>query len=645
MRTAAFALPLIPAVSGAVLLFFGKRLGERTAGAIGTLSVAGSLWCAAFLFWSLLLRDSHDRVLTFTLGPWIDSFLLEAPFEVLVDPLSVTMSLVVTGIGLAIHLYSIGYMKGDPRFGRFFAYMNLFVAAMSILVLANNLVLMFLGWEGVGLCSYLLISFWFERRTAAAAAKKAFVANRVGDLGFILGALVLFTEVGTVRIVGEAGTGIVSKAPALLSGTAATAACLLLFAGAAGKSAQFPLLVWLPDAMEGPTPVSALIHAATMVTAGVFMIARMGAVFALSPAASWTVAGLGAGTALLAATAALAQNDIKKILAYSTVSQLGLMFAAVGVGAYAAGIFHLITHAFFKALLFLAAGSVMHAMGGETDIRRLGGLRKYTPVTSATFVVGFLAASGIFPLSGFFSKDAILAAVFMRGTGGRLLWLVLVGTSFLTALYMSRATMRTFYGTPAYDESVVHPHESPVIMTVPLVVLSVGAALAGVLGIPRLFPLLSHFIEPSVGAYPEPFGTREAALAGAALVSAVAAIWIGARIWVGRTARERGEMLASVPFGEAAYRFCARGWMLDRLYEAVFVRAGGRAASFLNSTVDRSLIDGAVDGTGAIFTGAGRALRRVQSGYTRRYALGIAAGVLLLLVGIAAAELIVGRGY
>lgn len=645
MRAAAVALPLVPAISAVVLMLFGKRIGERVAGVVGTLSVAAAFWCAAFLFWSLLSRDSHDRLLTFTVAPWIGSAALEAPFEILVDPLSVTMGLVVTGIGFLIHLYSIGYMAGDPRFSRFFAYMNLFVAAMLVLVLANNLVLMFMGWEGVGLCSYLLISFWFERPAAAAAGKKAFVANRIGDLGFILGALILFSEAGTLRIAGEPGSALLSKAPVLVSATAATAACLLLFAGAAGKSAQFPLLVWLPDAMEGPTPVSALIHAATMVTAGVFMVARLGPVFQLSPAASWTVAVSGAGTAFLAATAALVQTDLKKVLAYSTVSQLGIMFAAVGVGAYAAGIFHLITHAFFKALLFLGAGSVMHAMDGETDIRRFGGLKSHMPVTAATFVVGFLTISGIFPLSGFFSKDAILSAVFASGTRGQLLWIVLAITSFLTALYTARATLRTFYGRPSYDESVVHPHESPAIMTGPLVALAVGSATAGALGIPRLAPLLSHFLEPSVGAHPEPFGVREALLAAVALVLAIVSIWIAVRIWLERTSQERSRVLASIPFGESVYRFWAEGWMLDRLYEAAFVRAGGRVAAFLSSTVDRSLIDGAVDGTGALFNGAGRALSKIQSGHARRYALGMAAGVLLLLAGVAIAKIAVGGGY
>ncbi|MER3395866.1 MAG: NADH-quinone oxidoreductase subunit L [Acidimicrobiia bacterium] len=640
MKVAAFSIPLVPAVSAAVLLLFGKRLGERVCGVLGTLSVTASFAGAAYLFWNLLSLEAHRRLFIFELASWIASGSLKAPFELLVDPLSITMVLVITGVGALIHLYSIGYMKGDARFGRFFAYMNLFVASMAVLVLANNLVLMFLGWEGVGLCSYLLISFWFERPKAAAAGKKAFVTNRVGDLGFILGALLLFRHTGTVRIASEAGSGLIAKAPVVLSGSTATVACLLLFAGATGKSAQFPLLVWLPDAMEGPTPVSALIHAATMVTAGVFLVARLGPVFAISPTASWTVAGIGTLTAFVAATAALAQTDLKKILAYSTVSQLGLMFAAVGVGALAAGIFHLVTHAFFKALLFLGAGSVMHATNGETDIRRFGGLRRHMPITSATFLVGFLAISGIPPLAGFFSKDAILTAVFGSGTKGQALWVVLSASSFLTALYMSRAFMRTFYGSPGYSEAEIHPHESPPVMTVPLVVLASGSAIAGVLGIPRIAPLLSHFLEPSVGIHPEAFGARELAVGFAALVLAVSAIWAGGRLWLSRTAEERGELLASLPFGNAAYRFFASGWMLDRLYEAIFVTFGSKAASFLATTVDRNLIDGIVDGVGALFTGAGRALKKVQTGYARRYALAIAAGVLLLLTGAAVARIV-----
>ncbi len=644
MRALAIALPLIPAASAGVLLVWGRRLGERVAGVLGTAAVVSSFFCAVALFVALLGREAHDRTVTVQAGPWIASGLLEAPFEFVVDPLSVTMALVVCGIGALIHLYSIGYMHQDPRFSRFFAYMNLFVAAMLVLVTANNLVLMFLGWEGVGLCSYLLISFWFERSRAAAAGKKAFVTNRVGDLGFVLGALLLFRETGTLRIVGEGGRSLLAAAPTALSGTAATAACLLLFAGATGKSAQFPLLVWLPDAMEGPTPVSALIHAATMVTAGVFMVARLGPVFQTSEAASWTVATIGTGTAFVAATAALAQYDLKKVLAYSTVSQLGFMFAAVGVGAYAAGIFHLMTHAFFKALLFLGAGSVMHAMGGETDIRRFGGLRKYMPVTSTTFVVGFLAISGIFPLSGFFSKDSILAAVFGSGPRGQVLWSVLVATSFLTAVYMGRATLRTFYGKPSYDEEAVHPHESPAIMTFPLVALAVGSAVAGAIGIPEVAPLLSHFLEPSVGEHPEPFGVREALLAAAALTLAICAIVISQRLWSRMTARQRGELLKSVPLAECARRFFAEGWMLDRVYEAVFVRVGGRLANFMAEAVDRNLIDAIVDGIGATFQAAGRGMRRLQGGYARRYALGIALGVLLLLVGIAVVKATSGGG-
>lgn len=574
--------------------------------------------------------DVASRQVAVSLAEWIEVGQFRAGFDFLADPLSVVMILVVTGVGTLIHLYSIGYMEGDPRYSRYFAYLNLFAASMLVLVLANNMILLFLGWEGVGLCSYLLISFWFEKDVAATAGKKAFVTNRVGDFGFILGTLLLFAHTGTLTIVGGPGGGLVSASPVMLGSGAITVSTLLLFLGATGKSAQLPLLVWLPDAMEGPTPVSALIHAATMVTAGVYMIARLSSVFSSAPLTMWVVAVTGAATALMAATIALVQSDLKKVLAYSTISQLGFMFAAVGVGAFAFGIFHLVTHAFFKALLFLGAGSVMHAMNNSVDMRVFGGLRSKMSVTWGTWVVGWLAIAGIPPLAGFFSKDAILAGLFEHGLGGKAIWAIMTLTALVTAIYMSRATYLTFMGTPRWSEGDFHPHESPRIMTLPLVVLAVATAIAGILGIPKVLPLLLHWLEPSIGEYHEPFGLLQMALLLVAIIVAIAGILIARSLWLVRSADDRAEILARISIGATLYRIFARGWGLDVAYRFIFVR-GGEALANAFKWVDTNVIDAAVNGVGNIARVGGRGLARPQNGYLRTYALGTAIGVLLLL--------------
>lgn len=640
-------LVLPPAVSALVLLLFGKRLPKRLAASVGTSAVGISAVAASYSLLRLVFTPVEERTTTVFVAPWISVGRFEAPFEFVVDPLSVSMAFVVSCVAFLIHGYSIGYMDGDPRFSRFFAYMNLFVAFMLVLVTANNLVVMFLGWEGVGLCSFLLISFWFERKAAATAGKKAFITNRIGDVGFALGTAALFAQVGTVRILGG-GDSLAAKAPALAGTALLTAACLLLFAGAVGKSAQFPLLVWLPDAMEGPTPVSALIHAATMVTAGVYMIARLSFLFGMSALASNVVAVVGAGTAFLAATAALGQYDLKKVLAYSTVSQLGFMFTAVGVGAFAAAIFHLFTHAFFKALLFLGAGSVMHAMHDTIDIRRFGGLRKHMPLTAATFMVGYLAIAGIAPFSGFFSKDAVLASVFSHGPLGQGLWVVLALTSLLTAIYMGRATFATFYGDPRFSSDEYHPHESPPSMGIPLVVLAAASAVAGLVEVPQVLPALSRFLEPSVGAGHETFGVTEAVLMAASLAVALCGIWVSHRLWVSRAAADRGEILEAIPGGAEIRSFFERGWDLDRLYQTALVRPGQAVADFLARDVDRSIIDGLVEAIGAFWGAGGRLVSRLQTGHARRYALAFVAGTLMLLVVMALskaglAEILGGR--
>ena len=476
-----------PLAGFGVLLLFGRRIGEPRAGYLGSATVAISFGLAAVASFDFLAGGDGAHPTTVKLFEWIPSLGLDA--TLLWDPLSAVMTLVITGVGTLIHVYSIGYMHGEPRFGRFFTYLNLFIVSMLILVLGDNFGVLFVGWELVGLSSYLLISFWFEKPAAAAAGKKAFVVNRIGDFGFLIALMLIFNEFGSLSF-----STVFEHAGAVLShgGGTATAITLLLLVGAAGKSAQLPLYVWLPDAMEGPTPVSALIHAATMVTAGVYMVARTGVLFDLAPFSAGTVATVGAVTALYAATIAIGQRDIKRVLAYSTISQLGYMFLAVGVGAYVAGIFHLMTHAFFKALLFLGAGSVIHALAGQQDMGKMGGLRKIMPITFATMTIAWLAISGIPPLAGFWSKDEILAATFERGGWFVLLWGVGILTAALTAFYMSRMMFLTFWTESRWDEGV-EPHESPRLMTLPLIALAALALVGGLVNTPfrptlRTFP-------------------------------------------------------------------------------------------------------------------------------------------------------------
>ncbi|HEU4895784.1 MAG TPA: NADH-quinone oxidoreductase subunit L, partial [Acidimicrobiia bacterium] len=476
------ALPLAGAV---VLHFFGRYLREPLSGWLASAAIAGSFGVAVAAALPFLDGGAHGE--TLLLWEWMPA--IGANLEILWDPLSALMVLIVTGVGSLIHVFAIGYMHGDERFHRFFTYLNLFAASMLTLVLAGNYAMLFLGWELVGLCSYLLIGFWYTRAGPPPAAKKAFVVNRIGDFGFMVGLMIVFTTFGTLSY-----SGIFDRAGEELTTGLATAIGLLFLVGAAGKSAQIPLYVWLPDAMEGPTPVSALIHAATMVTAGVYLITRSAAIFELSTVAQVTVATIGAATALWAATIAIAQRDIKKVLAYSTVSQLGYMFMAVGATAYVAGVFHLMTHAFFKALLFLGAGSVIHAMNDEQDMHKMGGLLKKMPVTAGTMAVATLAISGIPPLAGFWSKDEILASVFARGGWYSALWIVGLITALMTAFYMTRQWVMVFMGRPRWGEDA-HPHESPPVMTIPLVVLAVLSVIGGLINTPfRL--TLEHFLEP-----------------------------------------------------------------------------------------------------------------------------------------------------
>src|SRR5687768_7552222 len=437
MIHAVWLIPALPLAGFLILLATGRRLGDPKAGYLATAMMVGSFFVAVGVFFDLMSRDAEARAFEQDLFTWMNVGGLDVHVGFLADPLSITMALFVTGVGALIHLYSVGYMHGDERYPTFFVYLNLFAFSMLMLVLADSFLLTFLGWEGVGACSYFLIAFWFERPSAATAGKKAFVMNRIGDFGFMLAMFLIFATFGSlnyVPVLEEAGT--------LAKGTA-SAIALLLFLGAVGKSAQIPLYVWLPDAMEGPTPVSALIHAATMVTAGVFLMVRVNPILDLAPGALTLIAVIGALTAFFAATIACAQNDIKKVLAYSTVSQLGYMFLAVGSGAYIAAIFHMVTHAFFKALLFLGAGSVIHGMHDEQDMKRMGALRKWMPVTAATFIVGWLAIAGVPPFAGFWSKDEILVAAWDTN---KVLWGIGAITALLTAYYMTRQVMLVFYG-------------------------------------------------------------------------------------------------------------------------------------------------------------------------------------------------------
>src|SRR5580698_3701031 len=478
---------LLPLAGFLFLLAFGRRIGDPLAGWIGTAAVGGSFVVACVVLAGLLGLPDNGRVVVDNYFTWFSSGGLSVPVGTLVDPLSMTMCMFITFVSAFIHLYSIGYMKGDRDYTKFFIYLNLFVFSMLLLVLADNLLLTFVGWEGVGVCSYWLVSFWFQREAAASAGKKAFIYNRIGDAGFLLAIFLLFEKTGTVQYTSGPGGGIFGQLSHLSSGTA-TAAVLLLFLAAAGKSAQIPLFNWLPDAMEGPTPVSALIHAATMVTAGVYLLCRMNPLLHLTSSGMTVIAIIGTATAFVAATIACAQQDIKKVLAFSTVSQIGYMVLAVGSGAYIAAIFLMVAHAFFKGLLFLGAGSVIHGLDDEQDLKRMGALRKYMKWTTITFTIGFLAIAGIPPLAGFWAKGDVLTNTFAHF---KVLWVIGLVTAVLTAYYMSRLETLAFGGKERFDkvgpngEPALHtPHESPWVMRLPLVILAIAAFAGGVLDLP-----------------------------------------------------------------------------------------------------------------------------------------------------------------
>jgi len=670
-------IPLLPFAGFVVNVFVGRRLPKSVSGGIACLAIIASFAVSVASMVEMLMMHVDPPALVQTVFTWLPSGDLQIPFALRLDPLSSLMILVITGIGSLIHIYSVGYMheESDGEYARYFSYLNLFASFMLVLVLGANFPVMFVGWEGVGLCSYLLIGFWFQKHSAADAGKKAFVVNRVGDFGFLLGMLLIFATFGTLDFQDVAAAA-AARAPETLGMGVMTIATLLLFVGATGKSAQIPLHIWLPDAMEGPTPVSALIHAATMVTAGVYMIGRNAVLYSHAPMTLEIVAGIGVATALMAGTIGVVQNDIKRVLAYSTVSQLGYMFLAMGVGAYAAGIFHLYTHAFFKALLFLGSGAVIHALAGEQDLRNMGGLKKYLPITYWTFLTGALAIAGVPFFSGFFSKDEILFKTFV-GTqyrhGSLLLWVIGAITSLLTAIYMFRLVFLTFHGERVAgdahhaDDHAGHgihgaPHDAPKSMAIPLVVLAIGSAVAGFVGVPHALGgsnRVERFLEPSFELH-EPTRTAEAAAAGVvtepgtvpapteaevthaagdevaiermlmAISAGIAFAGIGIAVFFWLRRPDAAAAVARRFSG--LYRLLLNKYYIDEIYDAAIVQpikelsTGG-----LWKGVDAGLIDGAVNGVGGVVRGLSSTLRRVQTGSVRTYAASLFLGAVMIL--------------
>jgi NADH-quinone oxidoreductase subunit L len=626
-------IPLFPAVGFVLNLFFGRRLAKGTVGLIACGAIGLSFLVSLLVFIDLLNLPPAGRSVEKILYTWILSGEFQAKVGFLIDPLSMVMMMVVSGVSFVIHIYSHGYMHDDPDYPRYFTYLNLFVFFMLILVSANNFLLLFVGWEGVGLCSYFLIGFWYEKKSAADAGKKAFIVNRIGDYGFLLAIFLIFMTFGTIdfKAVFAAAPGKLAMGDGLV-----TLIALLLFMGATGKSAQIPLYTWLPDAMEGPTPVSALIHAATMVTAGVYMVARCNLLFLMAPTALLVVAVIGAATAVFAASIGLAQNDIKRVLAYSTISQLGYMFLACGVGAFTAGIFHLMTHAFFKALLFLGAGSVMHAMAGELDMRKMGALKPHLPRTYWTFLIGTLALAGIFPFAGFFSKDEILWQTLNQG--GIVLWALGAGAAFMTATYMFRAVFMTFHGKSRVDHGVAHHlHESPGIMTVPLMILAVLSLIGGFIGFPvieganKFAEFLAPVFAPPAG-FPKAHEAAhhavsfEVAMMAVSLVIAGLGIFLAYRLYIKNPALP--DRLAERY--KAPYDALVNKYWVDEIYHWVFVGPLIRLSVFLWRFFDDLIVDGIVNGVAALFRGGSEVFKRLQTGNVQSYAVSILIGIVLI---------------
>ena len=662
-------LPLIGAVINGAYSFSGARLVRPFVHTVACGSLFLSFLISVGTFFHVAHLPEEARQITITLFPWIDIGSTSADVAFLIDPLSLTMMLVVTGVGFLIHLYSVGYMAHDPGYARYFSYLNLFCFAMLTLVMGANLFIMFIGWEGVGLCSYLLIGFWFTDKEKAVAGMKAFIVNRIGDFGFIIGVLLLFWTLQSVGNPTVNFTELREAAPLLAGKTwlgisVVTLVCLFFFVGAAGKSAQIPLYVWLPDAMAGPTPVSALIHAATMVTAGVYMIGRLSFLYSMSPTALSVVATVGFATAIFAAIIGFAQNDIKKVLAYSTVSQLGYMFGAMGVAAYTAGIFHLVTHAFFKACLFLGSGSVIHAMSGEQDIQKMGGLKDKLPITFKTFFIATLAIAGIFPLAGFFSKDEILWQTINQMP---VLWVVGLVAAAGTAIYMLRLVTLTFFGECRADEETKHHiHESPWTMTLPLIVLALLSIVGGFLGVPESLGhlagihdsnLIEHWLEP---AFVSPAGEHkmlphavEYLLMFVSLGVAVAGCYAG-YLFYSRRQDIPEKIVQKYP---ALHRAVQNKFYVDEIYQAVFVKnllrlndflgkfdlkvidglvnfsaLATKITSFFSGWIDRIFVDGAVNLVADLTSRGGAVLRKTQTGRIQTYLYYAVGGIFLVLL-------------
>lgn len=625
-------IPLLPLIGFCINIWFGKFFQEK-AHWVAILAVAGSFIISVITFTEVV----QGKIINYDVYSWVVSGDFKVSFGFLIDQLTAIMLIVVTSVSLLVHIYSVGYMHGDTGYYRFFSYLNLFTFSMLMLITGNNLLQLYFGWEAVGLCSYFLIGYYFRKQSAADAGKKAFIVNRFGDFGFGLGVFMVFITLGTLHY-----TDIFANLHTLQGQTInllgfevslVALIALLLFCGAIGKSAQIPLHVWLADAMEGPTPVSALIHAATMVTAGVFLVARLNPLFSMSETAMMVVALTGAITSLFAATIALVQNDIKRIIAYSTVSQLGYMFLACGVGAYGAGIFHLFTHAYFKALLFLGAGSVMHAMAGQLDIQKMGGLRKYMPITFWTFLIASFSIAGIPGLAGFFSKDEILWLAYNGGTVGKIVWAMGTLVAALTAFYSFRIVFLTFFGKfRGTHEEEHHLHESPSSMTMPLIILMIGAISAGWVGIPPLLGggnWIGHFLEPVVG-HPHVHGTHAeewmviaisiAVAVGGIFTAAVMYLWAPwLPLFIGRTFK-------------SAYTVLWNKYYVDELYDYTIVRpTKWIARRILVAVTDAKIIEGIVNGLPMLIAAFGERFRKLQTGFLQHYAMGMAFGFFVIV--------------
>lgn len=611
-------IPLLPFIGFLLNGLFGARLPKWLVSTIALLFPLGSLLIVALNWVDFMSAVNPEAFIERCPVGWIHVANFNVGFDFALDQLSLVMLLVVTGVGFLIHIYSVGYMGHEEGYWRFFCYLNLFLFFMTVLVLAENALLMFIGWEGVGLASYLLIGFYYKKDSAADAGKKAFIVNRIGDFGFLLG---IFLLIGTFGTLSFSGIGAHLAAHPALQGGVITCIALCLVLGATGKSAQLPLYIWLPDAMEGPTPVSALIHAATMVTAGVYMIARMHFIFDRSPVALSVVAIIGAATAIFAATIALVQTDIKRVLAYSTVSQLGYMFLGAGVAAYGSAIFHLMTHAFFKALLFLAAGSVIHALSGEQDLRKMGGLRKKLPVTFWVTTIAVFAITGIPPFAGFFSKDEILFAAFNRGSLGQALWFVGLVTALLTSFYMFRLWYLTFMGESRSHDA--HPHESPWSMLGPLVILAALSTVGG-------FIKISGFLEPTLGAHADASNAGlEWIMSGVAVAVALVG-WFIAHSLYGKTTDTPKKLAAALPF---AYKTLLHKYYVDEFYGATIVKPLLLTSKFcLEWVVEKGILGGVVWLIAGVPQLCGALLQKWQSGNIRSYAAWVAAGAAALLV-------------